>query len=60
MEINKEPEPITGGAIILDGDQIRELHTYAMTMDSYAATLTSMAIAIRELAGKMPKHPMEP
>lgn len=57
MEINKEPTPITGGVIILDGNQIREMHVMAMTMDSFAGILSGMAIRLRQLAGRKPEDP---
>jgi len=52
MRIERELEPTTGGAIILDGDEMRMRHCFAMTMES-------MARAIREMIGKCPENPLE-
>lgn len=52
MSIEKESELKTGGAIILNGDEMRMLECFAMTMES-------MAKAIREMIGDCPANPLE-
>jgi len=52
MSIEKEAEPKDGKVIILTGDQVRQLETFALAMDSMASALNNMAEAIREITGR--------
>jgi len=52
MSIEKEPEPKTSGTINRNGEEVRMLHCFAMTMES-------MARAIREMIGECLENPLE-
>lgn len=52
MSIEKEAEPKDGKVIILTGDQVRQLETFALALDSMASAINTMVIGIREITGE--------
>lgn len=59
MSIQEEPNPRSGGMVILTGDQIREIYGIASSLESAASLLLGCAITLRQLVGVEPMDPSE-